>query len=248
MGEIALSVRDLRITYKTIQSFSLKRIFSKNALKTKKFEALKGVSFDLHEGEILGIIGENGSGKSTLLRALASIYAPDSGSVETYGRTVSLMAIGAGFKKNLSGRDNIVLSGLLLGFSRERIMEKMDEIIEFSELGARIDQKVQAYSSGMYSKLAFSITAVLEPDILLIDEILSVGDKRFKQKSYKKMRELIGGENRSVAIVSHNLATLQKLCTRVIWIADGEIKMNGKPDEVIEAYEAYTDHNTTTKS
>ena len=248
MSEIALSVRDLRITYKTIQSFSVKRLFSRNALKTKRFEALKGVSFDLKKGEILGIIGENGSGKSTLLRALASIYAPDSGTVDAFGQTVSLMAIGAGFKKNLSGRDNIILSGLLLGFSKERIMEKMDEIIEFSELGARIDQKVRAYSSGMYSKLAFSITAVLEPDILLIDEILSVGDKRFKQKSYKKMRDLINDENRSVVIVSHNLATMQKLCTRVIWIAAGEIKMSGTPDEVIGAYDAYTEHTNDEKS
>ena len=181
MDNIALSVRDLKITYKTVSQINIRRLFSKKKKKSEIFEALKGVSFDVAKGEILGIIGDNGSGKSTLLRALAGIYSPDSGSVETYGQSISLMAIGAGFKKNLSGRDNILLSGLLLGFSQKQIKEKMDEIIEFSGLGAKIDKSVRSYSSGMYSKLAFSITAVLEPDILLIDEVFSVGDKRFKK-------------------------------------------------------------------
>ena len=236
MDNIALSVRDLKITYKSVSQINLKNLFSGKKKKIETFEALKGVSFDVAKGEILGIVGNNGSGKSTLLRALAGIYSPDSGSVETYGQSISLMAIGAGFKKNLSGRDNIILSGLLLGFSKKEVMDKMDEIIEFSGLGARIDKSVRSYSSGMYSKLAFSITAILEPDILLIDEVFSVGDKQFKTKSAKKMRQLINDSNRTVVIVSHNLANLQKLCTRVIWIDAGEIKMSGDPETVITAY------------
>ena len=239
MDNIALSVRDLKITYKTVSQITLKNLFSAKKKKAETFEALKGISFDVTKGEILGIIGDNGSGKSTLLRALAGIYSPDAGSVESYGQSISLMAIGAGFKKNLSGRDNILLSGLLLGFSKQEIMDKMDEIIEFSGLGAKIDRSVRSYSSGMYSKLAFSITAVLEPDILLIDEVFSVGDKRFKKKSARKMRQLIKDSNRTVVIVSHNLANLHKLCTRVIWIDAGEIKMNGDPDTVIAAYSEF---------
>ncbi len=241
MDKIALSVRDLKITYKSVSQISLRSLFSKSGKKAEKFEALKGVSFDVTKGEILGIIGDNGSGKSTLLRALAGIYSPDSGSVETYGQSISLMAIGAGFKKELSGRDNIILSGLLLGFPKKKIMEKMDEIIEFSGLGAKIDKSVRSYSSGMYSKLAFSITAILEPDILLIDEVFSVGDKRFKKKSAKKMQQLIEDANRTVVIVSHNLANLQSICTRVIWINAGEIKMNGDPETVIAAYTEFTE-------
>ncbi len=241
MDNIALSVRDLKITYKSVSQISLRRIFSRSKKKPEIFEALKGVSFDVAKGEILGIIGDNGSGKSTLLRSLAGIYSPDSGSVETYGQSVSLMAIGAGFKKELSGRDNIILSGLLLGFPKKLIMEKMDAIIEFSGLGAKIDKSVRSYSSGMYSKLAFSITAILEPDILLIDEVFSVGDKRFKKKSAKKMTDLIKDSNRTVVIVSHNLSNLQNLCTRVIWIDAGEIKMEGDPETVISAYTEFTE-------
>lgn len=241
MDNIALSVRDLKITYKSVSQISLRSLFSRKKKKSEVFEALKGISFDVVKGEIVGIIGDNGSGKSTLLRSLAGIYSPDTGSVETYNQSISLMAIGAGFKKELSGRDNIILSGLLLGFPKKKIMEKMDEIIEFSGLGAKIDKSVRSYSSGMYSKLAFSITAILEPDILLIDEVFSVGDKRFKKKSTNKMQQLIKDANRTVVIVSHNLANLQSLCTRVIWIDAGEIKMDGEPETVIAAYTEFTE-------
>lgn len=239
MDNIALSVRDLKITYKTVSQINIRRLFSKKKKKSEIFEALKGVSFDVAKGEILGIIGDNGSGKSTLLRALAGIYSPDSGSVETYGQSISLMAIGAGFKKNLSGRDNILLSGLLLGFSQKQIKEKMDEIIEFSGLGAKIDKSVRSYSSGMYSKLAFSITAVLESEIMLIDEILSVGDTNFRRKSYQKMKSLISNQDRTVVIVSHNNDQIRELCSRVLWLHDGQIKMIGKTEEVLDAYDRF---------
>ena len=239
--EITLSVKDAHIYYRVVRPVAFAELIRSWISKTKKrtnksFHAVKGVSFDIHKGEIVGMIGKNGSGKSTLLRAMANIYAPDSGTIETYGNTVSLMAIGVGFIGSLSGRENIILSGLLMGFTREEIDGMMDEIIAFSELGHFIDEPVDSYSSGMHSKLAFSISSVLEADILLVDETLSVGDRRFKRKSEAKMLSLIREENKTVLIVSHNLSTLQELCTRVIWLDDGVIRMDGETNAVLQAY------------
>ena len=177
-----------------------------------------------------------GVSSSTLLRAMANIYSPDSGSIETFGNSVSLMAIGVGFVNSLSGRENIILSGLLMGLTREEIDRKMGEIIEFSELGDFIDEPVQSYSSGMHSKLAFAISSIMESDIMLVDETLSVGDRRFRRKSEAKMLSLIRDENKTVLIVSHNLSTLQELCSRVIWLDSGRIRMDGPTDEVLKAY------------
>src|SRR5699024_6188473 len=196
-------------------------------------------SFKVKKGDILGIVGKNGSGKSTLLRALAGVFSPDSGEIDLHGYTISLLAIGVGFQKALSGRENIYLSGMLLGFSEDQIREKIDEIISFAGLGKFIDMPVQTYSSGMYSKLAFSITAILETDIMLIDEVLSVGDAKFKKKSYKKMKELIMDENRTVIIVSHNSDTIRNLCTSVLWLHEGEVRMMGNTDEVMDAYDEF---------
>ena len=203
------------------------------------YEALKGISFEVKKGEILGIVGKNGSGKSTLLRAIAGIFSADSGSIELESDSVSLLSIGVGFQKQLSGRENIILSGMLLGFSEQQVRDKMDEIIEFANLGKFIDMPVKTYSSGMYSKLAFSITAVLETDIMLIDEVLSVGDAKFKKKSYKKMKELIMDENRTVVIVSHSTETLEKLCTSLLWLHEGEVRMQGDTKTVLEAYNEF---------
>jgi ABC-type polysaccharide/polyol phosphate transport system ATPase subunit len=238
--ENAITVRDLKIRYKSVGTFSVKRnLLHLNKLDTSVVEAVKGVSFDVKEGEIVGIIGKNGSGKSTLLRAIANIFTPDEGTIDLHDRTISLLSIGVGFNNNLTGRKNIMLSGLLLGFSEEMIKEKMDEIIEFSELGDFIDKPVRTYSSGMYSKLAFSITACLETDIMLIDEVLSVGDERFKKKSYNKMKELINQDKKTVVIVSHSTQTLTDLCDRVIWLHEGEIKEIGKPKEVLDHYKKF---------
>ena len=187
----------------------------------------------------MGIIGKNGSGKSTLLRAMAGIFSPDEGTIDLHGHTVSLLSIGVGFQKKLTGRENIILSGMLLGFSEKQVRGKMDEIIEFSELGDFIDKPVKTYSSGMYSKLAFSITAVLKTEIMLIDEVLSVGDAKFKKKSYKKMKELITDSKRTVIIVSHSSDTIRKLCNTVLWLHDGNIKMQGSVDEVLPLYEEF---------
>ena len=236
----AITVENLKIRYKSVNAYSIK----KNLLRLKKaeceaFEAVKGVSFEVEEGEILGIIGKNGSGKSTLLRSIANIFTADEGSIDLHGRSISLLSIGVGFKGELTGRENILLSGMLLGFDEKEIRERMDEIIEFSELGKFIDKPVRTYSSGMYSKLAFSITAILETDIILIDEVLSVGDEKFKKKSYNKMKSLISQENKTVVIVSHSLSTLEELCNRVIWLHDGEIKKIGTPSEVLPEYKEF---------
>ena len=206
---------------------------------TEVFEALHGVSFNVKPGEIVGIIGKNGSGKSTMLRAIGGIFSADEGTIDLHGHSISLLSIGVGFQKKLTGRENILLSGMVLGFEEDYIRERMNDINEFSELGEFIDRPVKTYSSGMYSKLAFAITAILETEIILIDEVLSVGDAKFKKKSFKKMKSLISGENRTVLIVSHSIDTLQKLCTRVIWLHDGKLKMDGDPKEVLTAYDEF---------
>jgi teichoic acid transport system ATP-binding protein len=239
--EISLRVDDLVVAYKDAKQISIKKILNQLPQVSRDFTALRGVSFEVSKGEIVGICGKNGSGKSTLLNAVAGIFSADSGSIDLHGNSVSLLSIGVGFQKKLSGRDNIYLSGLLLGFTKEQIQENYDEIVAFSELGEFVDRPVSSYSSGMYSKLAFSITAILETDIMLIDEVFSVGDSRFKKKSYAKMLELIGQEHRTVLIVSHSLETLAELCSKVIWIDDGKLMEMGEPEEVIEHYNAFMD-------
>ena len=236
----AISVKNLSISYKSLKAVSSKRaIFSFGKNKLETFEAVKNVSFDVEEGHVVGLIGKNGSGKSTLLRSIAGIFSADSGEINLYGKSVSLLSIGVGFKTNLSGRDNIFLSGLLMGFKKAEIEEKLDAIIEFSELGKFIDKPVKTYSSGMYSKLAFSITAIMETDIMLIDEVLSVGDEKFKKKSYEKIKELISDKTRTVIIVSHNSDTLKKLCDHIVWINDGVLMMQGTTDEVLPKYKEF---------
>ena len=238
--EIALEVKDLHISYKCLKSFSIKKsLLHLKKADAKVYEAVIGVSFSVPKGEILGIVGKNGSGKSTMLRAIAGIFSPDTGTIDLKGNSVSLLSIGVGFQPKLTGRENIILSGMLLGFSEEQVRAKMDEIIEFANLGEFIDMPVKTYSSGMHSKLAFSITAILEADIMLIDEVLSVGDAKFKKKSYNKMKELISNEDRTVLIVSHSSETLKELCTSVLWLHEGEMKMIGKPEEVLPAYDEF---------
>ena len=236
----AIEVKDLKITYKCVKSLSMRKsLFHLRKSKLEVYEALRGISFEVKKGEIMGIVGKNGSGKSTLLRAIAGIFSAVSGSIELESDSVSLLSIGVGFQKKLSGRENIILSGMLLGFSEQEVRDKMDEIIEFANLGKFIDMPVKTYSSGMYSKLAFSITAVLETDIMLIDEVLSVGDAKFKKKSYKKRQELIMEENRNVVVVSHSTETLEKLCTSLLWLHEGEIKMQGDTKTVLDAYNEF---------
>ena len=240
MSKDAITVKDLHISYRTLKGFSIKKSLLKMKMsKAEVFEAVKGVTFNVEKGKILGIIGKNGSGKSTMLRSIAGIFSPDSGTIDLHGNSISLLSIGVGFQNKLTGYENIFLSGMLLGFSEKEIKERVNEIIEFSELGKFIHKPVSSYSSGMYSKLAFSITAILETDIMLIDEVFSVGDVKFKKKSYNKMKELISDENRTVVIVSHSLGTLKELCNEVLWLHDGKVKQIGEPEKVITAYEEF---------
>ena len=237
--EMAITVKDLHVYYRDMNRFSLKKGGLKARGSGKIFKAIKGVSFEVPKGQILGICGKNGSGKSTMLRAISGIFSADSGSINLHENSISLLSIGVGFQKQLTGYENIFLSGMLLGYSKEQIEEKVNDIIEFSELGDFVYRPVRSYSSGMYSKLAFSITAILETDIMLIDEVLSVGDIHFKEKSYNKMKELISNDERTVVIVSHNSNTIKELCDKVIWLHDGVIKDQGDPKVIMDKYEAF---------
>ncbi len=238
MMEKTIEVKNLKINYRTMEPVKIKQLL-KPGKRTTLENAVKGISFDVYKGEIVGLIGQNGSGKSTTLRCLAGIISPDEGSVNLFGNSVSLLAIGVGFQKELTGRVNIMLSGLLMGFTEKEIKAKMKDIIEFSELGKFIDKPVSSYSSGMHSRLAFAITAILDTDILLVDEVLSVGDARFKKKSHQKMKELIMDKDRTVIMISHSLDTLKSMCDRIIWLHQGEINMVGKPKEVLEKYNQF---------
>lgn len=236
----AIEVKDLVISYQNLKKTSIKKtLLHLKRQKPDRFVAVKGISFYVREGEILGIIGKNGSGKSTTLNALASIFSPDSGSIDLNGHSISLLSIGVGFIREMTGRENITLSGMLLGFTEEQVKAKEQEIIDFAEIGEFIDMPVRTYSSGMYSKLAFSITAILETDIMLIDEVLSVGDQKFKKKSYEKMKSLISNKDRTVVIVSHSIETLKQLCDTVMWMHEGQIKRIGDPNEVLDEYVAF---------
>ena len=236
----AIEVKDLVISYQNLKKTSIKKtLLHLKRQKPDRFVAVKGISFYVREGEILGIIGKNGSGKSTTLNALAGIFSPDSGSIDLNGHSISLLSIGVGFIREMTGRENITLSGMLLGFTEEQVKAKEQEIIDFAEIGEFIDMPVRTYSSGLYSKLAFSITAILETDIMLIDEVLSVGDQKFKKKSYEKMKSLISNKDRTVVIVSHSIETLKQLCDTVMWMHEGQIKRIGDPDEVLDEYVAF---------
>ncbi|MCD8368553.1 MAG: ABC transporter ATP-binding protein [Clostridiales bacterium] len=244
----AITAKNVYLSYRSIAPVKRRNIkqasgFKDDAFKKKgrveHFEALHGVSFEVEKGEIIGLIGRNGSGKSTLLRVLAGIFEPDKGTVDLHGNTVSLLALGVGFQMQLSGRENIYLSGLLLGFSKEEIDDQIDEIIDFSELGRFIEQPVRTYSSGMQSKLGFAITAILKTDIILVDEVLSVGDSHFKKKSGRKMAELISEKSRTVVIVSHSPETIRANCEKVIWLHDGDILKIGPTNEVVDEYEEF---------
>ena len=236
----AIEVKDLVISYQNLKKTSIKKtLLHLKRQKPDRFVAVKGISFYVREGEILGISGKNGSGKSTTLNALAGIFSPDSGSIDLNGHSISLLSIGVGFIREMTGRENITLSGMLLGFTEEQVKAKEQEIIDFAEIGEFIDMPVRTYSSGMYSKLAFSITAILETDIMLIDEVLSVGDQKFKKKSYEKMKSLISNKDRTVVIVSHSIETLKQLCDTVMWMHEGQIKRIGDPNEVLDEYVAF---------
>lgn len=239
MGNVALEVNHVSIDYRNLMHMSMHQsLLQKGVKRADIIRAVDDVSFSVEQGQILGIVGRNGSGKTTLLRSIAGIFRPDEGYIDTKGNRVSLMAIGIGFNPNNTGRENILKSGMLLGCELDYVKEHMEEIIEFSELGDFIERPVRTYSSGMYSKLSFAVTAILDTDIMLVDEVLSVGDEHFRQKSYKKMEELMLSD-RTVLIVSHATDTLKKFCNQVLWINDGRFMKLGDTEEVLEEYDAF---------
>lgn len=237
--DIILSVQNLGVCYRPDRN-----IFNR---KKEAYWALKNISFNLYRGEKLGIIGRNGCGKSTLMKTLTGIYEADKGRVKVKKNThIQLLSLGVGFERSLSGRENAVLSGMLLGKSRKDILDQIESIKEFSELGDFFEQPVKTYSSGMVSRLGFAVAIVVDPDILLLDEILSVGDAHFAEKSQRAIREKFS-DNKTIILISHDPYTIINMCERAIWIENGEIRAEGDVYEVSERYiEAITPQNLET--
>lgn len=226
------------------KNFSLKLFFinmfkwKKEKKEKKEFWALKDVNIEVKKGEVVGFIGSNGAGKSTLLKVVAGVMKPTKGSVEKYGNICPMIELGAGFDMDLTARENIYLNGAILGYSREFIDQKFEEIVEFSELRDFLDVPVRNFSSGMVARLAFSVATIVDPEILIVDEILSVGDIAFQQKSENKMRSMIEGGT-TVLFVSHSLAQIEKLCDRVVWLENGTVKKIGEPKQICEEYKQF---------
>jgi ABC-type polysaccharide/polyol phosphate transport system ATPase subunit len=236
----AVSVEDVSVTYRTtfekVPTFkSALRRLGRGQRVVHQVEALRDVSFEVSHGTSIGIIGANGAGKSTLMRAIAGILPPSEGRIEVHGRVSTLLALGVGFNRKLSGRENVVLGGLAAGMTREELDERYDEIADFAELGEFIDMPMQTYSSGMSARLAFSVAVHLDPDILLIDEALSTGDAKFKQKAARKMRE-VAEHAGTMFLVSHAMRSVKRLCNEALWLHKGQLMMQGDPEEVIAAY------------
>ncbi len=232
--DVAIKFPKTRVTLGTVESSLMKLIKFKPSPKNF-FVALDGINLKVNEGEILGIIGRNGSGKSTLLRTISGIYRPDEGSIKSKGQITLMAGLGIGFNVNLSGRENVYLYGSILGNSNEIMSGLMESIIDFSGLNGFIDQPLRTYSSGMRARLGFSIASAVKPDILLIDEVLSVGDQEFRKKSMARILEIVEG-SKTVIIVSHNFTIMEQMCTRLIMIEKGKIIANGDPVEVIAEY------------
>jgi ABC-type polysaccharide/polyol phosphate transport system ATPase subunit len=244
-GTPSIKLENVSVTYKT--SFERAPTLKSTMLRLgrrervqREIEAVKGVSLEVPQGSVLGIIGANGAGKSTLVRTMAGILPPTEGRVEVHGRVSTLLALGVGFNKKLSGRDNVILGGLAAGLTREQLHKKYDEIVAFAELEEFMDLPMRTYSSGMYGRLGFSVAVNMEPDILLIDEALSVGDARFRRKSFRKMRQLCR-QARTIVLVSHSMASIKDLCDTAAWMHKGELQMHDDPETVIEAYTKFFD-------
>jgi ABC-type polysaccharide/polyol phosphate transport system ATPase subunit len=247
MSDLAIRADKVNLKYRFISHISMKNtvtrvLTGKRAEKrTREVWALKNVSFTVDRGSTVGILGANGAGKTTLLKTIAGVFAPDSGELHTHGLSVSLLALGVGFQSELSGRQNIYINALLHGKGRKEIDAMLDDVIAFSELEEFINHPLKTYSSGMRSRLAFAIACNIKPQILLVDEILGVGDEAFREKSQAKIMELIG-ENRTALIASHSLDTLVRLCGKVVWLHAGEVQAVGAPEPVIDEYRQFVRH------
>ena len=242
-SDIMLSVKNVTMKFLLINDrvTGIKEFivnYIKGKIKFDRYVALEDVSFEVKKGEVLGIIGRNGAGKSTLLKVVSGIYTPTSGKVTVNGVIAPMLELGAGFDYDLSGRENIFLNGAVLGYSHEYIKNKYDEIVEFAEIKEFINVPIRNYSSGMLMRLAFSIATVVVPDILIVDEILAVGDERFQKKSRARMLELMESGT-TVLFVSHSLEQIRSLCSHVIWLDKGRLVMDGDTESVCDAYSKY---------
>lgn len=240
MSKAMIEVSDVSMRFRmnTERILSLKEFVTtalRGKLHYKEFTALDHVSFSVRKGETLGLIGRNGAGKSTMLKVISGILKPTEGRVTCRGNIVPMLELGSGFDMELTGRENIFLNGAILGYDEEFLKEKYDEIVEFSELGQFIHVPIRNYSSGMMARLAFSVASVVNPEILIVDEILSVGDAAFQEKSRARMTEMMGGGT-TVLFVSHNMEQVREMCSRVVWLEHGTVKMIGAADEVCNAY------------
>jgi teichoic acid transport system ATP-binding protein len=230
-----IRVEEVSVTYRTSleRNPTLKGTLRKLGRRERiirEIEALRNVSFEVPHGKVMGVVGANGAGKSTLMRAVAGILPPTS-----QGRVSTLLSLGVGFNRKLTGRENVVLGGLAAGLTRAQLREKYDEIVAFAELEDFMDMPMRTYSSGMYGRLAFAVAVAMEPDILIIDEALSVGDARFRRKSFNRMRKLCR-QDRTILLVTHALGSVEKLCDEAIWMDKGEMRMWDEPHAVVEAY------------
>ena len=242
-GDIAVSVQNLGLIYKTTLDKKASvptrlKSMGRGRKQTRIVNALNGVNIDIDYGSVLGVVGANGAGKSTLMRVISGILPPTSGRVEVYGRVSTLLALGIGFNPKLTGRENVLLGGLAAGLSRKQIDAHFDEIADFSELGDAIDAPMRTYSSGMFARLGFSVAVTVKPEILMVDEALSTGDARFKEKSLNKLKEL-RSDNRALILVSHALGTIREICNEVAWIDKGKLIQRGNPNDVVDAYQDF---------
>jgi len=235
---IRVSNVSMRFRMEEDHTTSLKETVTKllsKKLKIKDFYALNDISFDLYKGDVLGIIGRNGAGKSTILKIISGILKPTKGNVERYGNIVPMLELGSGFDMDLSGRENIFLNGAILGYEKQFLIDKYDEILAFSELQNFIDMPLRNYSSGMIMRLAFSIATVVNPEILIVDEILAVGDENFQKKSRERMMELMSGGT-TVLFVSHDMNQIRTMCNKVVWLDGGHVRLAGETKEVCDQY------------
>lgn len=242
MSKTMIEVSDVSMRFRmnSDKIMSLKEFVTtalRGRLNYREFTALDHVSFTVKKGETLGLIGRNGAGKSTMLKVISGILKPTEGSVTCHGNVVPMLELGSGFDMDLTGRENVFLNGAILGYSEEFLKEKYDEIVGFSELGQFIEVPIRNYSSGMLARLAFSIATVVQPEILIVDEILSVGDAQFQEKSKKRMMELMGGGT-TVLFVSHSIEQIREMCNQVVWLEKGHLKLAGMVEEICDAYGA----------
>lgn len=232
--EVSHVSKDFKLFYDKANTLKEKLLFW-NRNKNDVLHILKDISLNIEKGETVALIGVNGSGKSTLLKLMTKIIYPNKGTLKTHGKLTSLLELGAGFHPDFSGRENIYFNASIFGLTKQEIDKRLDKIIAFSEIEEFIDNPVRTYSSGMYLRLAFSVAINVDADILLIDEILAVGDKHFQDKCYKRLEEL-KSEGKTIVIVTHSLNVVKKFCDRAIWISDGQIKMDGDPEKVVDEY------------